>query len=148
MIVIPYFQKNLFIMLDYLCSFSEKVDNDTIRAILKKYSLDDDINLEPDECDIVASTMLKFLETPCPKVRNSQKYMLKDLDKFRVELTKREIAMWVLVALDHYPKTPEKSRMIMQKKGELIVSYDESDYSYGVCPKSLSHCLSQWKEIR
>ena len=35
------FQKNIFVMLDYLCSFSEKVDNDNIRAIMKKYSLEE-----------------------------------------------------------------------------------------------------------
>lgn len=148
MMVIPDFQKNLLFMLDYLFSFSEKVDNDNIREILRKYSLDDDLDLEPDECDVVVSAMLKFLESPCPEVRNSEKFMLRDLNKFRVELTKREIAMWILVALDHYPKTPDKSKRMMQEKGDLIVSYDESDYSYGVSPKSLSHCLSQWKEVR
>lgn len=142
------FQKNIFVMLDYLYSFSQKVDNDNIRKILKKHSLEDDIDLDPDECVVVVSAILKFLESPCPEVRNSQKFMLKDLNKFRVELTKREIAMWILIALIHYPNTPDKSRTMIQERGELIVSYDESDYSYGVYPKSLRHCLAQWKEIR
>jgi hypothetical protein len=137
------FQKSFFVMLDYLCSYSQKIHNNNIRAILKKYSLDADVNLEPDECDAIVSAILDFLETPCPEVR-----VFEDLDKFRIELTKREISMWILVVLDHYPTTPNKSRMMMQKKGDLIVCYDESDYSLGIFPKSLSYCLSQWKEIR
>jgi len=142
------FQKNFFVMLDYLCSYAQKVDNKNIRAILKKYSLNANINLEPDECGAIVSAMLGFLETPCPDVRISDEFMMKDLNKFRIELNKREIAMWILVALNHYPATPNKSRMMIEEKGDLIVCYDESDYSLGIFPKSLSYCLSQWKEIR
>ena len=142
------FKQSFFVMLDYLRSYSRKVDNNNIRAILKQYSLDANVNLQPDECNAIVSAILDFLKIPCPKVRNSDDLMMRDLERFRVELNKREIAMWILVVLDHYPKTPNKSRMLMQERGELIVCYDQSDYSYGVYPKSLSHCLSQWKEIR
>ena len=142
------FKKSFFVMLDYLYSYSQKIENDSIRAILKKYSLDAEVNLEPDDCDTIVSVMLGFLQTPCPEVRNSDEFMFKDLDKFRVELHKREIAMWILVVLDHYPPTPSRSRMMIQEKADLIVCYDESDYSLGVFPKTLGYCLSQWKEIR
>lgn len=112
-------KKGLLVVLDDLY-FQHKIGNDKIREILKKNSLfSDNLNLETDECNAIISVMLDFLETPCPDV-----WSFNDLVKFRDKLMEREHAAHILLALKKYPKTSEKSKVTIQKKGDLIVIYD------------------------
>jgi hypothetical protein len=119
-----YKEQGLLVLVDSL--YSQKIiGNDYIRAILGKYSLLEDLDLKSDECDAIISTVLNYLETPGPRIENSD-----DEKKFEIDSINRTSAARILVVLNGYPKTSKESRARIQSKGDLIVTYHCADRMY------------------
>jgi hypothetical protein len=114
-------KKGLILLLDNLYS-QQIIGNDNIRAILKKYPLFADVNLESSECDEIISVVLDFLDIPCPEINDFDDYL-----KFMDDLINREKAARILVVLNEYYNTSMKSIMMIQNKGDLIATYELFD---------------------
>jgi hypothetical protein len=114
-------RKGLLLLVDNLYS-QQIISNASIHTILKKYPLFADVNLESSECDAIISLVLDFLDIACPEVNN-----FFDASKFRDDLENREMAARILVVLNEYPNTGETSKMMIQNKGGLVVTYELFD---------------------
>lgn len=119
-----YKKKGLLALVDNLYS-QQIIGNDSISALLKKHSLLADISLKPDECDVIISVMLDFLETSGPKIDSSD-----DEIKFKVDIINRTSAARILVVLNKYPKTSKESRARIRSMGDMIVTYRCADRMY------------------
>lgn len=115
-----YKEKGLLALVDYL--YSQGIGDSSIQAILKKYSLFDDIILELVECDAIISIVLEYLGTPSPKIDNAD-----DEWRLKVDIITRESAARVLVVLDRYPNTSNEARASIRNHGNLIVTYHCTD---------------------
>lgn len=119
-----YKEQGLLVMLDNL--YAQKIfSNDSIRAILEKYSLISGVRLELNECDAVVSAALDFLEIPGHKIDN-----MNDEQKYEVESSNRTSAARILVVLNRYPDLTKESKVRIQSSGDLIVTYHCTDRMY------------------
>jgi len=129
-------EQGLLALVDYL--YSQGLNNNRIRAILKKYPLFADFSLESTECDAIISVMLSFLVTPYPIINSSD-----DEEKFKVDLLKRESAARILVVLNGYQNTSSESKARIQEKYDLPIAYHCIDRMHDVFViKVLYHYLS------
>jgi hypothetical protein len=116
-----YKEKGLLVLVDNL--YSQKIiGNDCIHAILEKYSLLEDLDLKLDECDAIVSAVLDYLETPGPRIENSD-----DEKKYEIDSINRTSAARILVVLNRSPRTSKESRARIQSMGDLIVTYRCAD---------------------
>jgi hypothetical protein len=121
-----YKERGLLVLIDNLFA-QQIIGNDSIRAILAKYSLLAGVSLESDECDAIVSAALDYLETPGPRIENWD-----DDKKYKIDSINRTSAARILVALNRYSKTSKESQARIQGKGDVIVTYFCFDLMYDV----------------
>lgn len=118
--------KAFFFLLDSLNL--QNIGDDSIWAILEKYPLLSNMSLSTSECDKVISVMLSFLEeSPATKWGSFHDGLS---EKFSVERHNRRNATCALVILNKYSATSKRAKKLIFRKRNLIVFYDQTDYSY------------------
>ncbi len=110
-------EMGLLVLVDNL--YSQKlIGNGSIRAILEKYSLLEVQDLKSEECEAIVSAVLGYLGTPGPRIEN-----MADEKKYKIDDINRTCAARILVVLNRFPKLSKISRLKIQIKRYLIVTY-------------------------